>query len=289
MALHEAADRSERAYAVLRAELDGVPKPKRGLRWRRVDILLDVHFRRYGRRVIRRLARLRELYDRREEPERYERLWANVQTLLGELTVTAHGYGPRLALRSADELWPQVREVLDQLDAAGHRAFVNSGTLLGLVRGDGVIANDDDVDLAVVLHADSDEAAAHEWIELRKNLREAELLDVEFDDSARVHTKAASVDGLKIDLFPGWVSDGALYLFPYSYGDVSADDVVPLKPIAVNDSMYLPGPAHPEALLAANYGDSWRTPDPLFAFDWASAKERFSHFRDLVTNGYAGT
>ena len=163
---------------------------------------------------------------------------------------------------------------------------MNSGTLLGLVRGDGIIANDDDVDLAVVLNADTAEAAACEWLELRSSLRRSDLLDNEFDARATVHTKAASPDGLMIDVFPGWISGGRLYLWPYSFGDVAADDVLPLRPIAVDDTTDLHGPARTEALLAANYGEDWRTPDPLFAFDWASAKERFSHFRGLVTDGY---
>src|SRR5690625_3059845 len=188
MTLHETGERSDDTYDVLRADLDSVPKRHRGVRWRRVDILLDVHFRRYGRRVIRRLARLRDTYNRRGQPERFERLWASVQHLLADLTVTTHGYSQRLDLRVTDQLWSQVRGVLDQLDAAGHQAFVNSGTLLGLVRGDGVIANDDDVDLAVLLRSDSSESAAYEWIELRKAMRDAELLAVEFDDAVgRAH------------------------------------------------------------------------------------------------------
>lgn len=286
MTLHEAGERSDDTYDVLRADLDSVPKRQRGVRWRRVDVLLDVHFRRYGRRVIRRLARLRDTYNRRGQPERFERLWASVQRLLGDLTVTTHGYSQRLDLRATEQLWSQVRGVLDQLDAAGHQAFVNSGTLLGLVRGDGVIANDDDVDLAVLLRSDSSESAAYEWIELRKAMRDAELLDVDFDDRARTHTKAASPDGLMIDMFPAWISDRRLYLFPYSFGDVDADDVIPLKSLVAGDSTHVPGPAHPEALLTANYGDAWRIPDPLFAFDWASAKQRFSRFSEIVTGEY---
>lgn len=287
MELHRTGERPEKEYAELRAVLDDVPTSARKLGWRHVDILLDVHFRRRGRSVIRRLTRLRRVYDHRGEPERYERMWERVQGLLGDVTVGIHGYGPRLALRTADEVWPQVAAVLERLHETGHRAFVNSGTLLGLVRGDGIIDNDDDVDLAVLLHADTAEAAADEWLALRQSLRESGLLNIEFDDRATVHTKAASPDGLKMDLFPGWVSDNRLYLFPYCFGEVSADDVVPLRPIAVEGSTDLAGPAHPEALLAVNYGDDWRTPDPLFAFDWASAKERFSHFRGLVIDGYA--
>lgn len=286
MELHRAADRPDAEYSHLRAALDDVPKPARKLRWRHVDVLLDVHFRRNGRSVIRRLTRLRQTYRRRGEPDRYERLWARVQGLLGDDTVGTHGYGQRLALRSPDELWPQVGTVLNRLHAVGYQAFVNSGTLLGLVRGDGVIANDDDVDLAVLLHADTAEAAAYEWLELRRNLRKAGLLDIEFDDRVAVHTKAASPDGLKIDLFPGWLSDGRLYLFPYTFGEAAAEDVIPLRPIAVDGSASLPGPARPEVLLALNYGDDWRTPDPLFVFGWAAAKERFSQFCELVIDGY---
>ncbi|UYM06606.1 hypothetical protein [Solicola gregarius] len=286
MALHRSGDRPEAEYAALRAELDAVAAAERNLPWRQADILLDVHFRLNSRRVIRRLARVRRTCDNRGEPDRYERLWAKVQQLLGELTLSTHGYSPRLALRSPGDLWPQVGTVLDRLGAAGYPAFVNSGTLLGLVRGDGVIAHDDDVDLAVVLHADDADAAAYEWLELRRRLREDGLLDIEFDERALVHTKAASPDGLLIDLFPGWIGDGRLYLWPYSFGDVAVEDVLPLTAVAVDENSDLPGPARPEALLSANYGDDWRTPDPLFAFDWASAKERFSHFRDLVKNGY---
>lgn len=286
MELHRAEARAAEEYAALRAVLDGVPKPERNLRWRQVDILLDVHFRQNGPRVIRRLTRLRGVHERRGRSDRYDGLWESVQGLLGELTVTAHGYSRRLALRPADELWSQVGGVLDRLHAGGYQAFVNSGTLLGLVRGDGIIAHDDDVDLAVLLHADTAEAAAYEWLELRTNLRKAGLLDLELDQRRTVHTKAASPDGLTLDLFPGWVSHGRLYLFPYCFGEVAADDVVPLKPIIVHGSTRVPGPARPEALLAVNYGNCWRTPDPLFAFDWVSAKQRFSHFRKIVRNEY---
>lgn len=284
MDLHRADERPEEEYAALRAVLDDVPQPERHLRWRMIDILLDVHFRQNGARVIRRLTRLREVLESRGKSDRYERLWARVQALLGELTVTAHGYSPRLALRPADELWSQVGGVLDSLHAFGYQAFVNSGTLLGLVRGDGIVAHDDDVDLAVLLHAEETEAAAYEWLELCGSLREAGLLDLASDRPRTVHTSAASPDGLKLDLFPGWVSDDRLYLFPYCFGEVAADDVVPLKPIAVDGSARVLGPARPEALLAVNYGDDWRTPDPLFAFDWVSAQQRFSRFRGIVRN-----
>jgi hypothetical protein len=41
----------------------------------------------------------------------------------------------------------------------------------------------------------------------------------------------------------------------------------------------VPMPAVPEELLAANYGSGWRTPDPLFAFEWKRAHERFSDWK----------
>lgn len=286
MDLYQEGARPEGEYAALRAVLDGVPKPERKLRWRQVDILLDVHFRQNGPRVVRRLARLRRGHESRGTSDRYEQLWASVQELLGDVTVTAHGYTPRPALRPADELWSQVGEVLDGLRAVGYQAFANSGTLLGLVRGDGIIWHDDDVDLAVLLHADSTKAAAHEWVELRRKLAETGVLDVELDQRPTVHTKAASPDGLMLDLFPAWVSNGRLYVFPCCFGEVAADDAIPLKPVGVGGSAEILVPAQPEALLAVNYGDDWRTPDPLFTFDWTSAKKRFRRFRRIVRNEY---
>ncbi|MGH3505051.1 MAG: hypothetical protein ACRDQA_29780 [Nocardioidaceae bacterium] len=284
MGLHRAGARPEAES--LRAVLDSVPKSERKLRWRQIDILLDVHFRQYGPRAIRRLARLRAAHERRGTSDRYERLWARVQDLLGDVTVTAHGYNARPALRPADELWSQVGGVLDALHDVGYQAFANSGTLLGLVRDDGIIWDDDDVDLAVLLHADTTEAAAYEWAELRRKLAGTGLLDLELDRRATIHTKAASPDGLMLDLFPAWLSDGRLYVFPCCFGEIAADDAIPLKPLAVGGPTQVLGPALPEAVLAVNYGDDWRTPDPLFAFDWTSAKRRFRRFRRLVRNQY---
>ncbi|UYM05109.1 hypothetical protein [Solicola gregarius] len=288
MQAHREDARPDAEYEALRAALESVPKSERKLRWRQIDILLDVHFRQNGPRVVRRLARLREAHENRGTTDRYERLWASVQDLLGDVTVTAHGYNARPALHPADELWSHVCRVLDELRDAGYQAFANSGTLLGLVRDDGIIWHDDDVDLAVLLHADTTKAAAHEWAELRRKLAETGLLDLELDRRRTIHTKAASPDGLMLDLFPAWISDGRLYVFPCCFGEVAADDVIPLAPFAVGGSNRVPVPAHPEALLAVNYGDDWRTPDPLFAFDWTSAKRRFRRFRRIVRKAYMG-
>ena len=287
--LHRAAERPESEYETLRAALDGVPKAERRLRWRQIDILLDVHFRQCGPRVIRRLARLRAAHARRGTSERYDQFWAKVQEFLGDRTVTAHGYNLRPALRPAHELWSQVDEVVRALQGLGYETFANSGTLLGLTRDDGIIWHDDDVDLAVLLHADTTKAAAIEWVRLRRKLRASGVLDPEMDRRETIHTKTASPDGLMLDLFPAWIRAGRLYVFPCCFGEVAAEDAIPLKPISVDGSTNLLVPAKPEALLTANYGRDWRTPDPLFTFDWTTAKRRFRRFRRIVRNRYGGS
>ena len=38
----------------------------------------------------------------------------------------------------------------------------------------------------------------------------------------------------------------------------------------------LPAPRNAEAMLAVNYGENWRIPDPNFTFSWSRARKRFA-------------
>jgi hypothetical protein len=67
-------------------------------------------------------------------------------------------------------------------------------------------------------------------------------------------------------------------VWPWCRGDASAADLLPLTPRTVS-GVELPMPAAPPALLAANYGTGWGTPDPLFAFDWKRAHRRFAGWK----------
>jgi hypothetical protein len=159
----------------------------------------------------------------------------------------------------------------------GHATFVNSGTLLGLVREGTVIADDDDVDLAVLLSSSSVRDVAEEWHRLRVRLGEVGLLKPGFDLLSKYHCKLAGIGGVNVDLFPAWISDDQVFVWPHTYGELSADALLPLDHRDVAGfSVALP--RDPEPMLEVNYGPLWRTPDPTFRFDWARAKARFAEF-----------
>ncbi len=145
------------------------------------------------------------------------------------------------------------------------------------MRNGGVIPHDDDADLCVLLDDAVDErSAARSWLRARGAL--ADLLRPQ-----RLHrvAKVDADDGPTIDLFPAWITAGRLFAWPWSYGDVAAGDVSPLeRRVVAGVDLHLP--RHPERLLEVNYGPDWRTPDPLFTFDWAGARTRFATFVHAV-------
>ena len=107
----------------------------------------------------------------------------------------------------AQSIWSDVGTTIEKLRGLVGEAFLNSGTLLGVVRDKKLIAYDDDVDLAVRLKATTAEGAAAEWKEIRANLAEIGLLS-----KAKINNhgvcKLKSNGVFNIDLFPAWVSDG---------------------------------------------------------------------------------
>ena len=275
MALEPAAldeTEADAVYDGLRARLQSVPKDKRFRTWRQTSVLLDVRFRRRPAGTLRRLQQLRTSMTRNGRAHEFERFHATVRRLLGDLTLTPHGYAPSLSTTDEKVLWGRVAALGERLEDAGLSWFVTSGTLLGLVRHAGVIPHDDDVDLCVLLDAADEGEAARAWLRARAAL--ADLLRPQ-----RLHrvAKVDVHDGPTIDLFPAWIAGARLFAWPWSYGDVAADHVLPLETRVVAGAG-LRLPSHPEQLLTVNYGEDWRIPDPLFTFDWTGARSRFATF-----------
>lgn len=80
--------------------------------------------------------------------------------------------------------------------------------------------------------------------------------------------------GLNVDIFTGFIEGEAACMNPISRGDVKVSDVLPLQKKKVGtNTLYIP--SNPERVLACNYGEGWRTPDPLWTFDWARARQQF--------------
>jgi hypothetical protein len=84
-----------------------------------------------------------------------------------------------------------------------------------------------------------------------------------------------------MDLFPAWLEDGRLYIWPHTFADASEADLLPLATTQQHGNE-LEIPQNPDRILAINYGDGWRHPDPSFRFDWVRAQQRFEQFISVV-------
>lgn len=172
-------------------------------------------------------------------------------------------------------IWADIATVMQRLAVLGGEVFLNSGTLLGAVRDKSLIAHDDDVDLAIRLDAGSPDEAVAQWSDTRAALQDAALLSERQPPNPGT-LKLKSGGTYNIDLFPAWVAEGRVYVYPHTAGDLREDQVFPL---VTCDTTGLPIPRDAKAMLTVNYGADWPHPDPGYRFNWAHANRRFAAFR----------
>ncbi|WP_050931488.1 LicD family protein [Aestuariivita boseongensis] len=247
--------------------------------WYEARIALNIAAEIRPSATLRAINELRALRAKRGEEEKFHKFEALFKSALGQTRFTNHGYGGNL-LSDVDHsaVWARVSRHITVLSDRGYEVFLNSGTLLGVVRDQKLIDHDDDIDLAVILKAGSAVEAAAEWKGLTEDIRELGILDEENFGMASI-IKLLPVDKVQIDLFPAWFEEDRLFVFPHTFGQLTRGDVLPLRPCAVSGN---PIPAEPEKMLAINYGDGWREPDPYFKFPWVEAKRKFKTFQEAL-------
>lgn len=190
------------------------------------------------------------------------------------------------ALTDVDQpqLWRDTEAAIAIAAGVFGPAFLNSGTLLGAVREGRFIDHDDDVDIAVVMPATNAVEAAQQWVAGIRTLVERGLVkSTERRNLAAF--KLGSTIGVNIDVFPAWIEEDRVYLYPHTSGELSREDLLPL---AVCKTTGLPVPRNAEAMLEVNYGAGWRLPDPGFSFPWRAANKKFSVFRDALEHAEKG-
>lgn len=152
-------------------------------------------------------------------------------------------------------------------DQAGVPAFVAYGTLLGAVRGQRLIAHDNDIDLAYVSEHPHPVDVAREGMRIERVLREAGYA-VRRGSGTRLNIRVKLSDrSLRgIDVFTAHWVEGVLYMPSDTGFPMPREAVLPLGSVTLHGHP-MPAPAQPERLLAATYGDDWATPDPAFKYE----------------------
>lgn len=241
----------------------------------RVMLFLSQKARPYE--VRRSMSKLLNARYARDEMEEFRAFEAFLHTRMPADELCGHNFKTvPFAKQSHENIWDHLRNVMPHLAERTEGVFLNSGTLLGVVRNGKLLDHDDDVDLAVILRASSPVEAAQEWRKLCFSLYQAGLARLE-DQSEGVPKiiKLVSDGGYEIDLFPAWFQGDDFFVVPHTYGALKREDVLPLKTCEITG---LPIPAEPEKMLAVNYGASWRISNPYYVFNWKLANKRFTPY-----------
>ena len=260
-------------------ELQEIKQRPLSVDWLEATIMLAVIGRIRPAKLIGFLKKLRAKRTKDGKPELFDTFEENLRDYLGPDRLTNHGFGREtFADLDHDAVWSQVDSHLGALRDEGYEVFLNSGTLLGVIRDKKLIEHDDDIDLALILKATTEVEAAAEWSDLRDRLVDLDLFDHEnFNQPAIYKLKPAGTT--QIDLFPAWVEDGRVFVYPHTHGTLERGDVLPLQTCALTGNKL---PAEPEKMLVLNYGEGWAIPDPLFKFPWQGANERFAPFLERL-------
>lgn len=173
------------------------------------------------------------------------------------------------------QAYQKAREAIADIDGVSD-LFVAYGALLGQVRSGDFIAYDDDFDAGVLVDADSPAEAAQQYYRIVGVLRERGY-NVATSGSHLGNFHLYLPDLPPVDIFLFFYRDSTSELCSYNLAHVCKRDMVlPLRNADLAGvNVLIPNQA--DALLAATYGENWRTPDPYFQWNMTARHDLLKH------------
>ncbi len=247
--------------------------------WMQAWIVLHCATRNKAIAAQRLIARLSRVSRKNGQEAEYYEFLRLVEDDLGLHLPNGSSYTESFRGADVDAVLADCHALADRMAELGLEVFANSGTLLGIVREGTLLQYDNDIDLGVLLEARDEASAATEWIALCDRLI-AEGVGVERSSWSGVTLKLNKIGAFGVDLFPAWIDAAeCVYVYPHTFGNLTREH---LLPFSKHDVTGLRIPADAKAMLASNYGDSWRVPNEGWTFGWKDANAKFDGFLKAV-------
>ncbi len=265
-------------YTSLRAMLDTIPRAERGVDWSERIVKIYCKHRIKAQRCVTLNKKIRTIREAEGKAAEFRCFLDELSGLTAPYVLTLHGYNLPFRNRDIKEVTAELHGIMGLLDGLGVQSFINSGTLLGAVRDGTFLGHDDDADLAVLIEGTNNEELVNALFDLGHRLNRAGVLQepAAFSKGSPL-IKIKLKTGVVVDLFPMWVRDGRVFIWPHTYGELHHDDVFPLGVQKLNNVAFA-APQDAQKMLALNYGEGWRSPDAHFQFPWNEAKRKFADF-----------
>lgn len=190
---------------------------------------------------------------------------------------------PMFSSEDKSATWLRAYEAVNDIlrKEKSYDLYITHGTLLGCVRENKLIDNDDDFDCAYLSkHSNCDDVSL-ERFEIVQALQ-SHGIKCRFGTTGHIKVRHR---GATIDLMPAWFDQGVYNVSGFTSVSLPLESILPLRRTSLLGAEVLV-PACPEAFLRANYGEGWSTPDPFYRS--APNATAMKHRRKLVADQKAG-
>jgi len=175
--------------------------------------------------------------------------------------VITNTYDTKFELMTEQEKEQQVIEIkeLEQLfkQQFNLQLYPIYGTLLGIIRDNDFIGHDYDIDLAYISKYHTKKEILQELDQICDKLSSLGLLEKRFSFNGQLHVMSPSKKQ-RIDIWTSWIENGKYYLTYTIDGEISGNQVLPLKPITFKGQK-LQIPCCPEGIFEVLYC-TWKKP-----------------------------